>query len=158
MKKEHNKYAMSVYSAIKYLQEFRDWNSWTEKEKINILKIIGLLETMEDKIQENNYQEKKYPEKEENKQTFEGAKFIEKIRVILNEVEEMLFQKNQSYGNVWKEPLNIFSKNNSKDGLKARIDDKLARIKFGNGEYNEDTILDLIGYLVLLKMEEKNGN
>ena len=39
-----------------------------------------------------------------------------------------------------------------------RIDDKLSRIRNGNNSFNEDTILDLIGYLVLLKIAEDNKN
>jgi hypothetical protein len=48
----------------------------------------------------------------------------------------------------------IFSKADELEGLRVRIDDKLSRIVKGNDSYNEDTITDLIGYLILLKIKE----
>jgi len=51
------------------------------------------------------------------------------------------------------EPANIFSQANAIDSLSARIDDKLMRIK-NKGIYDatEDTLKDLVGYLLLLLM------
>jgi predicted RNA-binding protein associated with RNAse of E/G family len=44
----------------------------------------------------------------------------------------------------------------AKEGLLVRIDDKLKRIKNGSLEKDdEDVINDLIGYLVLLKIDQK---
>jgi len=57
-------------------------------------------------------------------------------------------------------PCNIFSKQSAADSLCARIDDKLMRIK-NKGIYDatEDTVKDLMGYLVLLliALEEKEN-
>ena len=50
-------------------------------------------------------------------------------------------------------PLGIFSKLNSAEAIKARIDDKLSRISnIGLNDATEDTLDDLIGYLLLLKI------
>ena len=62
-------------------------------------------------------------------------------------------KKNKAYGNTALNPTNVFSKLNSSEAICARIDDKLARIKNrGINDKTEDTIDDLIGYLLLLKM------
>lgn len=77
--------------------------------------------------------------------------FNKKIEGICREIAEMLKQKNKSYGNSALDPIRIFSRYLSvQEQLYVRIDDKLSRIKRGNNDFNEDTILDLIGYLVLL--------
>jgi hypothetical protein len=58
------------------------------------------------------------------------------------------------YGNSALEPLGVFSQLSAKEGLLVRIDDKLKRIKNGSLEKDdEDVINDLIGYLVLLKIQ-----
>ena len=72
---------------------------------------------------------------------------------VLNEIQDLLIAKNQKYGNSALEPLGVFSKLDSKEGLLIRIDDKLKRIKNGSLEKDdEDVVNDLIGYLVLLKI------
>ena len=75
------------------------------------------------------------------------------IKKIGNEVIDLLLEKNAAYGATANNPSNIFSKLDSTEAIKVRIDDKLARIK-NKGLYDktEDTLSDLIGYLVLLKI------
>lgn len=83
--------------------------------------------------------------------------FHEEVYKVLSEITEMLIAKNQKYGNSAIEPLGIFSDLSPEEGLKVRIDDKLKRIK--NGSLNrddEDVINDLIGYLVILKILQKD--
>jgi hypothetical protein len=66
----------------------------------------------------------------------------------------MLINKNLKYGNSALQPLGVFSQLSAKEGLLVRIDDKLKRIKNGSLEKDdEDVINDLIGYLVLLKIQ-----
>jgi|TARA_R110001592_G_scaffold216864_3_gene470517 hypothetical protein len=73
------------------------------------------------------------------------------IKKYTNKVQEMLISKNKAYGSSALEPLNIFSKGRPSDSLCARIDDKLARIKnVGISDKTEDTVFDLVGYLILL--------
>jgi hypothetical protein len=73
------------------------------------------------------------------------------IKKYTNKIQDMLISKNKAYGSSALEPLNVFSKGRPSDSLCARIDDKLARIKnVGISDKTEDTVFDLIGYLILL--------
>lgn len=75
-------------------------------------------------------------------------------RKILDEcldIAKLLISKNTSYGSSYSHPINIFSKSTPKEQIFIRIDDKLNRIHKGKEYASEDTILDLIGYLVLLR-------
>ncbi len=69
----------------------------------------------------------------------------------------MLLDKNTRYGNSALEPLGIFSKLSATQGILVRLDDKLKRIKnMGHEEtLDEDTLADLIGYLVLLRVAKR---
>lgn len=81
--------------------------------------------------------------------------FSDQVNEVLNEIENTLIQKNKTYGNSALEPTRIFSKADAVEQLKVRIDDKLSRIQRGKeGLDDEDTILDLIGYLVILKIAQ----
>ncbi len=76
------------------------------------------------------------------------------IGLICDEVKELLIDKNKKYGDSALNPSRIFSKATPLDQILVRIDDKLNRIKQGAGllANDEDVLLDLIGYLVLLKI------
>lgn len=76
------------------------------------------------------------------------------ITLICKEIEELLIEKNQKYGDSALNPCRIFSKADSTEQILVRIDDKLNRIQKGAGliANDEDVINDLIGYLVLLKI------
>ena len=78
--------------------------------------------------------------------------------VILNDVKEMLIMKNKRYGNSALEPKRIFSNASAKEQILVRIDDKLSRIANQNIDDDEDAVLDLIGYLVLLKMTQDKSS
>lgn len=83
--------------------------------------------------------------------------FQDQVYQVLSEITEMLIAKNQKYGNSAIEPLGIFSDLSPEEGLNVRIDDKLKRIKNGSlDKDDEDVINDLIGYLVLLKILQKD--
>mgnify|MGYP003134803740 FL=1 len=72
---------------------------------------------------------------------------------IVKKITNLLKSKNLAYGNSALNPANIFSKSDATEALCARIDDKLMRIKNkGINDKTEDTVDDLIGYLLLLKM------
>jgi len=87
--------------------------------------------------------------------------FSEKLDKKTKEITDLLKSKNKAYGNSALNPANIFSQANAIDSLCARIDDKLMRIK-NKGIYDatEDTVNDLIGYLMLLLMaiEDRGGD
>ena len=75
------------------------------------------------------------------------------VMEILESVTGLLKQKNKAYGNTALNPTNVFSKLDATEAICARIDDKLARISNkGLNDKTEDTVDDLIGYLVLLKI------
>lgn len=76
----------------------------------------------------------------------------ELIKSTIKEIEELLIRKNEQYGNSALEPMGIFAKGSAEDLIRVRIDDKLNRLLQGDDsiERDEDVILDLTGYLVLL--------
>tara|TARA_R100000734_G_C3309110_1_gene99763 strand:- start:773 stop:1039 length:267 start_codon:yes stop_codon:yes gene_type:complete len=81
------------------------------------------------------------------------------IKKIGEEVIELLLQKNADYGDTANNPISIFSKLDSTEAISARIDDKLSRIKNkGINDNTEDTVTDLIGYLILLKVSLRQKN
>jgi hypothetical protein len=81
--------------------------------------------------------------------------FQDMVEAVLEEVRTLLLQKNESYGNSALEPIRVFSKEGATAQIRTRIDDKLSRIKHGIRKNEEDTVLDLLGYLVLLRIAEK---
>ena len=79
--------------------------------------------------------------------------FNEKLDIEVKAITDLLKTKNKAYGDTALNPTNIFSKLNATEAICARIDDKLARISNkGINDETEDTVDDLIGYLLLLKM------
>ena len=83
------------------------------------------------------------------------------IEEMCDSMKELLLQKNRSYGDSATNPSNVFSKGSPVESICARIDDKLMRIQNkGINDETEDTVSDLIGYLILLKValhKEKNN-
>ena len=68
-------------------------------------------------------------------------------------MKNLLIKKNRDYGDSATNPSNVFSSGSPVDSLCARIDDKLMRIQNkGINDKTEDTVSDLIGYLILLKV------
>jgi len=75
------------------------------------------------------------------------------IQSEMQRIADLLIQKNNAYGNSATQPAKIFSKGDAVESISARIDDKLMRIaNRGINENTLDTVDDLIGYLVLLKI------
>jgi len=71
-------------------------------------------------------------------------------------IKELLLEKNAKYGNSALEPKRVFSKADCAEQLKVRIDDKLSRIATsGLSGTDEDTLKDLVGYLILLMIAVK---
>jgi len=73
-----------------------------------------------------------------------------RITEIMRGIEEMLIAKNRAYGDSALEPVRVFSKTDTIEQLYVRIDDKLSRVQRGHEYPGDDTIFDLVGYLVLL--------
>jgi len=78
----------------------------------------------------------------------------EKITIACEEIKSLLIEKNRKYGDSAMNPSRIFSKADSKEQLKVRIDDKLNRIMNQQSDDTEDSVMDLIGYLILLKISK----
>jgi len=83
------------------------------------------------------------------------------IEEMCESMKNLLIKKNRDYGDSATNPSNVFSSGSPVDSLCARIDDKLMRIQNkGINDKTEDTVSDLIGYLILLKValhKEKNN-
>jgi hypothetical protein len=77
------------------------------------------------------------------------------ISAACDELKELLLNKNKRYGDAALSPLRVFSKADSVSQLLVRIDDKLSRIKNVQEDDLEDPILDLLGYLILLRIAKK---
>ena len=73
-------------------------------------------------------------------------------------IRDLLLEKNAKYGNSALNPVRVFSKADNQEQLLVRIDDKLSRIARGAGMdgVDEDTLNDLIGYLILLKIAKND--
>lgn len=78
------------------------------------------------------------------------------ISDVCDEVKDMLIEKNRAYGNSALEPIRVFSKADTQEQIRVRIDDKLSRLMRGS-DAGEDVVLDLIGYLVLLRVAGKSN-
>jgi hypothetical protein len=82
------------------------------------------------------------------------SKTADLIKDEARKIVMLLIEKNKAYGDTANNPPKIFSKLDAVEGLCARIDDKLSRIKMrGITDATEDTVSDLIGYLLLLKVQ-----
>jgi len=77
------------------------------------------------------------------------VEFEGELDEVLEEIREMLLEKNQKYGDSALNPVRIFSKASTKEQLFVRMDDKLSRIARGDDEEDEDVPKDLAGYLVM---------
>lgn len=69
-------------------------------------------------------------------------------------IADLLATKNRAYGNSALAPLRIFSRASAAEQLLVRIDDKLSRLARGS-DAGEDVALDLLGYLVLLRVQRR---
>lgn len=65
---------------------------------------------------------------------------------------QMLIDKNARYGDSALSPVRVFSRASAEEQILVRIDDKLSRLARGKGAEDEDVILDLLGYLILLRI------
>jgi hypothetical protein len=95
-----------------------------------------------------------------------SATELEKIDTLISQecdaIKELLRSKNKKYGNSAFNPVRIFSKSSTEEQINVRIDDKLSRISQGyandikTGDATaEDTVMDLIGYLILKRIKMK---
>lgn len=74
---------------------------------------------------------------------------------VCNGIRDLLVVKNKAYGSSALQPMRVFSRADNVEQLKVRIDDKISRLCRGHAlpdESLEQTVDDLMGYLVLLKI------
>lgn len=71
---------------------------------------------------------------------------------VVMDIEILLKQKNEKYGDAALNPIRIFSPSNAQEQILVRIDDKLNRIKQKSIIEDEDVMVDLLGYMILLNI------
>lgn len=76
----------------------------------------------------------------------------ELIAAVCDGIKSILLEKNRKYGDSAVNPVRLFSKADPVEQIKVRLDDKLSRIRSAQSDDTEDAELDLIGYLVLLRV------
>jgi hypothetical protein len=87
--------------------------------------------------------------------TEELQSYTDKITQTFNDIRDLVVEKNKNYGNSVFKPVSMFGDEiiPASTAIKARISDKWSRISNrGLNDKTEDTLDDLIGYLVLLKI------
>lgn len=70
-------------------------------------------------------------------------------------LKALLLAKNKAYGNSALDPVRIFSRASPVEQIRVRIDDEISLLQRGTSFADEDTVLDLVGYLVLLRVAMK---
>jgi hypothetical protein len=80
--------------------------------------------------------------------------FEKELDASIKEIRDLLIHKNQAYGNSALDPVRIFSKVDNLEQLNVRIDDKLSRLARG-ANAGEDVILDLLGYLLIYRIQQR---
>ena len=80
------------------------------------------------------------------------SKFSEELTEIMSSIKQLLMRKNSQYGDSIFNPVRVFSKGDPIEQIRVRIDDKISRMNSSPHEYIEDTVTDLIGYLIMYQM------
>jgi hypothetical protein len=95
-----------------------------------------------------------------------GKMSAENVRALIvqqcRELETMLLEKNEAYGNSALDPVRLFSHASPIEQLKVRIDDKISRIARGDfAKVKEEDLKvvtkDILGYLILIQVGWRLG-
>jgi hypothetical protein len=89
-------------------------------------------------------------------QIIKSAPSGEKILSSCIDLAVFLSQKNEAYGDSALDPVRIFSKANPTEQILIRIDDKISRLMRGKEFGDDDTLRDLLGYLLLYFVSKSN--
>ena len=73
----------------------------------------------------------------------------------VNDILEMLLEKNRKYGDSALNPVRIFSRSDPLEQINVRLDDKLSRILNRQDDEDEDPEEDLLGYLILKRVKRR---
>lgn len=82
------------------------------------------------------------------------SSFEQSVHRVTGKIADLLIAKNKQYANSALDPIRVFSKADRTEQLRVRADDKLSRIR--NGDASEDAVMDLCGYLILMKIVEES--
>ena len=80
--------------------------------------------------------------------------FEDEVIEVTEEIAALLIEKNRAYGDSALNPLRVFSKADTLEQLCVRMDDKLSRLARGSEYPGDDTITDLLGYLIMYKIQK----
>ena len=83
--------------------------------------------------------------------------FEKDLDEVLAHIRATLLAKNAAYGDSALNPLRIFSKASVDEQIRVRLDDKLSRLARGHEFGNDDTLLDLLGYVIILLIAVKRS-
>lgn len=73
----------------------------------------------------------------------------DEIEVLFHNFKEFLKEKNRRYGDSALNPIQVFSNESAEEQIRARLDDKLRRIK-NSDELRKNDVSDCFGYIALL--------
>ena len=80
------------------------------------------------------------------------------ISTVCDEIKELLLEKNKKYGDSALNPVRIFSQCTAEEAILVRLDDKLSRLRTQSIDEDEDVLLDLLGYMILLRVARMQQN
>ena len=80
------------------------------------------------------------------------AKFSKELTTTIEHIKQLLLRKNTQYGDSIFNPVRVFSKGDPIEQIRVSIDDKISRMNSSPHEYIEDTVTDLIGYLIMYQI------
>lgn len=86
----------------------------------------------------------------EPKKAPEQSETMRRVDAVLASLRDMLARKNKAYGDSALQPIRIFSMALAEEQIRVRLDDKLSRLMRGHEYGDEDTIVDIAGYMILL--------
>ena len=75
------------------------------------------------------------------------------IILLFDNFKEFLLEKNKRYGDSALNPIQIFSNESAEEQIRARLDDKLRRVK-NSDELRKNDVSDLFGYIALLMISK----
>lgn len=75
------------------------------------------------------------------------------IDILFDNFKAFLLEKNKRYGDSAINPIQVFSNKSAEDQIRARLDDKLRRIK-NSDELRKNDVCDLFGYTALLMISK----
>lgn len=77
----------------------------------------------------------------------------DKIKELYTALMEMQLEKNRNYGDAALSPMKVFTMVKPESSICVRLDDKLNRVRNADVLRKND-LCDLVGYLILLLIEE----